>query len=395
MKTTFGSAGTSRVKKTILSSLAVLLFLAALACVIIALVKSPSSTDDGTGSGNTQTDTPDDGGSTGTQDPAPSHSKLKTVSEYTELVTFVDETDSISIEDVTDALLRQLINDASASDDTAYTITNIVSISPALFNHNQDTSSVCAAPLSANVWFVSSTAVVEHTGNLTTDSAGEIFLGGRYIVKIGKIYTLYEQADYEAMAPEDQPSFVWGEYDASTTISKNEMILSCGVKLGMTYDKVETVMGGFDIVDTTTTPRVKTTVKAGYTFTFTLIDSTNNSADDYGLPHDANYYLTYVVADTTCQDEFPRGIKIGDSIEDVFTKFPTANTKLQLWKEQRLYGAYENTAGKVYCFMEYRTSLGNYRIVAQDTGREHIAIVFTRASGEDPNKVKSFEWFLD
>ena len=45
--------------------------------------------------------------------------------------------------------------------------------------------------------------------------------------------------------------------------------------------------------------------------------------------------------------------------------------------------------------MEYRTNLGNYRIVAQDTGKEHIAIVFTRAAGEDPNKVKSFEWFLD
>ena len=395
MKTTFGSAGTSRVKKTILSSLAVLLFLAALACVIIALVKSPSSTDDGTGSGNTQTDTPDvSGGNTGTEDPSPSSSRLKTVSEYTESVTFVDESDTATIDEVTDALLRKLMSEASASADTAYTITNIVSVSPALFDHNQDTSSVCAAALSANVWFVSSTAKVEYTGNLTTDSGGEIFLGGRYIVKIGKIYTLYDQADYEAMAPEDRPSFAWGEYDASTTISKAEMILSCGVKLGMTYDKVETVMGGFDTVDTTAA-RVKTTAKAGYTFTFTLIDDSNNSADDFGLPHDGNYYLTQVVADTTCTDEFPRGIKIGDSIEDVFTKFPTANTKLQQWKEQRLYGAYENTAGKVYCFMEYRTSLGNYRIVAQDTGREHIAIVFTRAAGEDPNKVKSFEWFME
>ena len=395
MKTTFGSAGTSRAKKTVLSTLAVLLFLAALVCVIIALVKSPTTDDPDAGTADSQPSTQTPGTSdTSPDDPLPSQNKLKTVSEYNLTVTYVDEDGTATIADVTDALLRNLMADASASADSAYTITNVVSISPALFSHGQDTSSVCAAPLSSNVWFVSSTAKVEYTGNLSADSSGEIFLGGRYIVKIGKIYTLYEQADYEASAPENQPSFVWGEYDASSTISASEMILSCGVKLGMTYDKVETVMGGFDTLDTTAS-RAKTTTKAGYTFTFTLIDSSNNSADDFGLPHDGNYYLTYVVADTTCTDEFPRGIKIGDSIEDVFTKFPTASTKLQQWKEQRVYGAYENTPGKVYCFMEYRTNLGNYRIVAQDTGKEHIAIVFTRAAGEDPNKVKSFEWFLD
>jgi benzoyl-CoA reductase/2-hydroxyglutaryl-CoA dehydratase subunit BcrC/BadD/HgdB len=102
-----------------------------------------------------------------------------------------------------------------------------------------------------------------------------------------------------------------------------------------------------------------------------------------------------VVADETCMDEFPRGIKIGDSIEDVFTKFPCANTKLQQWKEQRLYGAYENAEGKVYCFLEYRTYLASYRIIAQDTGREHIAISFSKANGSDPNKVNGFEWFME
>jgi len=392
MRTTFGSAGSSRVKNTSLSVLAVLLFTAALVCVIIALVRSPDAPDNG-GSSASQNKDPDNGDS---KLPTTPTGSIKSISEYTLNVTYTDDSGNADIDTVVDALLRQLISDASASEDTAYTVNAIKSLTPAVFNYTQDTSSICGAPLSANVWFVSSRAQVEYTGNLNADASGDVFLGGRYVVKTGSTYTLYEQAVYEAMEPEEIPTFVWGEYDASTTIGKEEMTLSCGVKLGMTYEAVETKMGTFAAVDTSAS-RVKTAQKAGYTFTFTLIDDSNNSADDYGLPHDGNYYLTYVTADSTCADEFPRGIKIGDNITDVFTKFPTANTKLQKWAEQRLYGAYENTSGKVYCFMEYRTLLASYRIVAQDTGREHIAIVFTKGGGEDPTQINvdSFEWYLE
>jgi hypothetical protein len=389
MKTTFGSAGTSRIKSNILSALAVLLFLAALVCVIIALVRSPEAPP----VSDPSADKPSSGDDTPTK-PAPPTGSVKTISEYALPITYQDESGSAAIETVTDILLRELIAAASNSDTSAFKVTKILSVTPALFNHTQDTSSVCASPLSANVWFVSSRAKVEFTGNLTVDSEGEVFLGGRYIVRSGKTYTLYEQAEYEAMPPQDIPTFVWGEYDASTTIGAEEMTMSCGIKLGSVYSVVESKMNGFDSV-TDTDSRTKTATKAGYTFTFTLVDAGSNSANDYGLPHDGEYHLTYIVADETCLDEFPRGIKIGDSIEDVFTKFPAANTKLQQWKEQRLYGAYENTEGKVYCFLEYRTYLASYRIIAQDTGREHIAISFSKANGSDPNKVNSFEWFME
>lgn len=387
MKTTFGSASGSRVKNTVLSVLAILLFLAALACVIIALVKSPEAPTAKDPQGSQSTDDNNQGSNY-----IPPKTGIKTISEYTEQIVITEAGPTApAIESMADTLLRHLIVAASNSDSTAYEITKILSINTALFNHTQDTSSVCAAPLSSNVWFVSSSAKLEHTGNLTVDSNGEVFLGGRYIVKTGNTFTLYDQAEYEAMPPVEIPSFVWGEYDASTTIGAAEMTLSNGVKLAMTYDAVESKMGGFDSVDTSS-PRTKTAVKAGYTFTFSLVDASSNSANDWGLPHDGNYYLTYIAADSTCADEFPRGIKIGDSIENVFTKFPCANSKLQQWKEQRLYGAYEYKANTVYCFLEYRTYLASYRILAQDAGREQIGIIFGNNKGDYHNKVEGFEW---
>ena len=163
------------------------------------------------------------------------------------------------------------------------------------------------------------------------------------------------------------------------------MRLSSGVTLGMAFDDVRKITGEFDKVEDG--QGVKTATRGAYTYTFTLVNEASTSANDYGLPHDGKYYLTGVTADETCRDEFPRGIKIGDSIENVFTKFPAASTKLQQWAQQRVYGAYEFKKNTTYAYLEFRTFLKTYRIYAQDTGREAVSIEF-----DEDNKVNGFEW---
>ena len=383
MRNRFGEVFNARLRQNILSIIAIVLFLFALGVTIFALVKTPDINE--VKQPSASTDDPSKPADPDKPNP-PASGSISTFHEITDETSITDEEGGMTIEVVADALLRQFIMAASDLDSTSYKVTSIQSVRPVIFDQNSTNPGIYTATLNANTWFVNATSKVVCEGKLTTDANGESSLGGRYIVKKGNTYTLYAQSVYEALPPEEIPSFVWGEYDASTPIATAEMTLSNGVKLAMTYEQVEAKMGAFDSVDTSVA-RTRTAVKNGYTFTVSLVDSTSTSATDWGLPHDGKYYLTQVIADETCTDEFPRGIKIGDAIENVFTKFPTANTKLQKWKEQRLYGASSYVEGKTYCMLEYRTSLGSYRIIAYDTERDYIAIAFDKS-----NNVKSFEW---
>ena len=382
MRTRFGEVFNAKLRHNILSVIAIALFLFALVVTIIALTKTPAMEEikKPPVANDTPTDKPGD------DKPSVPSGSISTFHEIDIETSITDEEGGMTIEVIADALLRQFIMEASALDSTSYKITSIQEVRPVIFDHNSVNPGIFTVALNSSTWFISANAKVVAEGKLSTDNNGESSLGGRYIVKKGKTYTLYAQATYEALPPEEIPSFVWGEYDSSTSITTAEMTLSNGVKLAMTYEQVEAKMGSFDSVDTSVT-RTRTAVKKGYTFTFSLVDDKSTSATDWGLPHDGKYYLTQIVADETCTDEFPRGIKIGDTIENVFTKFPTANTKLQKWAEQRLYGASKYAEGKTYCWLEYRTKLGSYRIVAQDTDRDYIAIAFDKT-----NVVKSFEW---
>lgn len=382
MRNRFGEVFNAKLRHNILSVIAIILFLFALVVTIIALTKTPSIEENKKPpvADNKPQDKPEDKPSD-----VPSGS-ISTFQEITLETSLTDEEGGMTIEVVADALLRQFIMAASDHDSTSYKVTSIQEVRPLIFDHNSVNPGIFTVTLNSSTWFVSANAKVVAEGKLSTDSKGESSLGGRYIVKKGKTYTLYAQSVYEALPPEEIPSFVWGEYDASTPISTAEMTLSNGVKLAMTYEEVEAKMGAFDSVDTSVA-RVRTATKKGYTFTFSLVDDKSTSATDWGLPHNGKYYLTHVVADETCTDEFPRGIKVGDAIENVFTKFPTANTKLQQWKEQRLYGASKYSEGKTYCWLEYLTKLGSYRIIAQDTDRDRVVIAFDKT-----NKVKGFEW---
>ena len=383
MRNRFGEVFNARLRHNILSGIAIALFLFALGVTIFALVKTPDINE--VKRPGASTDLPSKPNDPNKPNP-PANGSISTFHEITNETTLTDSEGGMTIEVVADALIRQFIMAASDLDSTSYKVTSIKEVRPVIFDQNSVNPGIYSATLNANTWFVNATSKVVFEGKLTTDANGESSIGGRYIVKKGNTYTLYAQSVFEALPPEEIPSFVWGEYDASTTIATAEMTLSNGIKLAMTFEAVEAKMGGFDSVDSSVA-RTRTAVKNGYTFTFSLIDSTSTSATDWGLPHDGKYYLTQITADETCVDEFPRGIKIGDAITSVFTKFPTANTKLQKWEEQRLYGASKYIKGKTYCFLEYRTKLGSYRIVAQDTDRDYIAIVFDKA-----NKVKSFEW---
>ncbi len=375
-----------KTSQLILTVLFLLLFLAALVCAIVALTKNP-----GTASGGS-----------GASEPA---AKITSLEEIKTEVTFTDKKGELAIKEVAQKLILSFINSIPKKD-VAFRINKVGEVSLAVIDSTMDYSNICKGPLSDDVWFISGKALVTYKGELLTDSDGYAFIGGRYIVRDGNTYTLYAQDVYEnggtppddaakeqsgeqtpdAQAPADTgPAFTWGEYDTSTAISSAEMRLSSGVTLGMAFDDVKAKTGEFDKVEDGA--GVKTATRGAYTYTFTLVNEASTSANDYGLPHDGKYYLTGVTADESCRDEFPRGIKIGDSIENVFTKFPAASTKLQEWAQQRIYGAYEFKKNTTYAYLEYRTFLKTYRIYAQDTGREAVSIEF-----DENNKVNGFEW---
>jgi len=383
----------SRLKHNILTGLFLALFCVALVCSIIALVKSPTAPADNPAKVDKPSvdtpstpDTPDK-----PQTPDSPAGTVQTVSEVTTVVSYLDSTGNMPIAEVAKKLLEQLINTASASEQTAYTVTKIEwATDPAIIDHTMAPSSSFSAPLSTTTWFVSSKAKVEFTGQLTVDENSETFLGGRYIVKSGKNYTLYQQAEYEKMSPSDIPSsFVWGEYDATTTVAGDEMYLSSGIKLAMTFDAVETKLGGFDSLILADSARERTAVKGSYTYTFSLVDSKSTASDDWGLPHDGQFYLTKVSASSACTDEFPRGVKVGDSMTNVLTKFPNQRKTdiSKLWANQRIYGADKQESGVALALLQYQLKRGAFRIYIQDTGRESISILFDKSYN-----VEGFEW---
>lgn len=173
-------------------------------------------------------------------------------------------------------------------------------------------------------------------------------------------------------------------YDPTSYLSNEEMITSDGVKLTMTYDEVIAIIGEpyetFDNSDD-----VKSLIKNGYYYGFCQIG--DSFEEDYPLPRDGEYYLLSISASESCTDPLPRGIHIGDTIEDVMKKFPTQDKTLKKWASQMVYGKQE--LGQPRAFLEYTTVLESYRIYVTTT-TQVLNIQFDKQ-----NKVKSVELIFE
>jgi hypothetical protein len=169
-------------------------------------------------------------------------------------------------------------------------------------------------------------------------------------------------------------------YKADEYLSDDEFVIAGGVKLGMSYEEVLKILGSYDQAYDNA-PGVKSIIKDGYHYGFYQINETFTDQSD--LKMDSVYYLLNVTLDQFTNDEFPRGIKIGDNIEYVLSKFPGKDKKLREWAYQSIYG--ENKIGKPRANLQFTMFDQCYSIYATTTKR--ILIVrFDRK-----NCVKSIE----
>jgi len=167
----------------------------------------------------------------------------------------------------------------------------------------------------------------------------------------------------EVIAREPVPPVAW---EASKQLRDEEFTV-WGVRLGMTYAEVLGILGGFDeIVDNA---NVRSLFKDGFHYGF--------------YESDGVYRLLSVTLQSPSAQEFPRGLKIGDSIETVFAKFPCQDAKLKQWAVQVLYGRDE--AGVPRAILQFTIALDAYRIYATTT--EQVLII----EFDKQNKVKSLE----
>lgn len=163
-----------------------------------------------------------------------------------------------------------------------------------------------------------------------------------------KSYVLLEALNYENRG-----------YDSSKYLTEEELSTEQGVKLGMTYEQVLEIIGEPDEkFDNDTT--VKSFKKDGVLYGFYKIDDSFDRS--VTLPRDDNFYLLNITMSE--EDGFngaaPREIRMGDSIEEVFLKFPVKDTTLRKWAEQAVYGTQKQ--GNPRATLMYTTVLGTYHI---------------------------------
>ena len=146
-----------------------------------------------------------------------------------------------------------------------------------------------------------------------------------------------------------------------TRVQADEMVLSNGIRPGMTYEQVIAITGyegGMSEID------------RSYTANGTVLSRIHISADDVTYTFDRNitvstdFILTGIlIRSQTADVDIFRNIKMGDSIESVFAKIPAMDTELKEWKEQYLYG-YEKTDPRGYAQLSFFLSTwqSNYQI---------------------------------
>lgn len=169
-------------------------------------------------------------------------------------------------------------------------------------------------------------------------------------------------------------------FSSDKYLSDDEFVIAGGVKLSMSYEEVLKILGGYDDAYDNV-PGVKSILKDGYHYGFYQINNTFTKQSD--LKIDGVFYLLNVSLDYAPNDEFPRGIKIGDSIEDVLSKFPGKDKKLRKWAYQNIYG--KDKIGEPRAFLEFTMFDECYRILATTT-KQILIVNFDRN-----NHVRSME----
>ncbi|NLB88302.1 MAG: hypothetical protein GX790_03625, partial [Syntrophomonadaceae bacterium] len=169
-------------------------------------------------------------------------------------------------------------------------------------------------------------------------------------------------------------------YNIDEYLSDEEFVIAGGVRMGMTFEEVvEIICDDFEVIENA--PGVKSILKDGYHFGFYQIDGTFENQTD--LPIDGIFRLLDVSLNEYSHDEFPRGIKIGDSIEDVLSKFPGQDKTLRKWEHQMIYG--KDEIGQSRAILSFHMFNECYMFRAM-TGEQVLIVNFDRN-----NQVRSLE----
>lgn len=159
--------------------------------------------------------------------------------------------------------------------------------------------------------------------------------------------------------------------DPGKVLTDDEFVFADGVRLGMTYEEVLQILDGYDEAYDNA-PGVKSVIKDGIHYGFYQIDESFTNQSDF--PRDDVYRLLNLSSESY-QGKLPRGIKIGDNIEDVLNKFPGQDKTLRKWAYQMIYG--KDEIGSPRAFLEFTMYNEAYRFVAT-TSKQVLEITFDR-----------------
>jgi len=147
-------------------------------------------------------------------------------------------------------------------------------------------------------------------------------------------------------------------FDPAKPLSDEELVFAGGVRLEMSYEEVLGILGGYD-ESYDNAPGVKSIDKNGVHYGF--------------YESDGVYRLKDLTLSESSKEIFPRGIMVGDKIEDVLNKFPGNDKKLRKWAVQKIYG--EDLMEGHYADLEFRMYDECYHLVIK-TPKAMMAVNF-------------------
>jgi len=149
-------------------------------------------------------------------------------------------------------------------------------------------------------------------------------------------------------------------YDPDKYLTDDELVFGGGVRLEMSYEEVVGILGDYD-ESYDNAPGVKSVLKNGVHYGF--------------YENDGVFRLKSVNLSESSKEIFPRGIKVGDKIEDVLNKFPGNDKTLRKWAVQKIYG--EDHMEGHYANLEFRMYDECYHLVVK-TPKAMMAVNFDR-----------------
>lgn len=180
---------------------------------------------------------------------------------------------------------------------------------------------------------------------------------------------LYDEAKNPIATKADASKSI--PYCPDEYLCDDEFVFANGVRLGMSYEKVIEILGGYDEAFDNA-PDVKSIIKDGCHYGFYQINDKYTNQSD--LKTDGVFQLLNLSSESY-QGEFPRGIRIGDSIKDVLNKFPGKDKQLRKWAHQTIYG--KDEIGSPRAYLQFTMYNECYRFLAT-TSRQVLIINFDK-----------------